>query len=96
MLEIIALIFLTKEIGKIAAQKGLKPITWKIYTIIAWVVSEIIGVVVGVMIFGVNNVVSVILVGITFAITSFFIIKAQLNKLPDQTFDDDINNVGRY
>ena len=96
MLEIIALIFLTKEIGKIAAQKGLKPITWKIYTIIAWLVSEIIGVVVGVMIFGVNNIVSVILVGITFAITSFFIIKAQLNKLPDQTFDDDINNVGRY
>ena len=96
MLEIIALIFLTKEIGKIAAQKGLKPITWKIYTIIAWVVSEIIGVVVGIMIFGVNNVVSVILVGITFAITSFFIIKAQLNKLPDQTFDDDINNVGRF
>jgi hypothetical protein len=96
MLEIIALIFLTKEIGKIAAQKGLKPITWKIYTIIAWLVSEIIGVVVGVMIFGVNNIVSVILVGITFAITSFFIIKAQLNKLPDQNFDDDINNVGRY
>ena len=96
MLEIIALIFLTKEIGKIAAQKGLKPITWKIYTIIAWVVSEIIVVVLGIMIFGVNNVVSVILVGITFAITSFFIIKAQLNKLPDQTFDDDINNVGRF
>lgn len=96
MLEIIALIFLTKEIGKLADQKGLKPITWKIYTIIAWLVSEIIGVVVGVMIFGVNNIVSVILVGIAFAITSFFIIKAQLNKLPDQTFDDDINNVGRY
>ena len=96
MLEIIALIFLTKEIGKLAAQKGLKPITWKIYTIIAWLISEIIGVVVGVMIFGVNNVVSIILVGITFAITSFFIIKAQLNKLPDQTFDDDINNVGRF
>lgn len=96
MLEIIALIFLTKEIGKIATQKGLKPITWKIYTIIAWLVSEIIGVLVGVMIFGVNNVVSIILVGITFAITSFFIIKAQLNKLPDQTFDDDINNVGRF
>ncbi len=96
MLEIIALIFLTKEIGKIAARKGLKTITWKIYTVIAWLVSEIIGIVVGVMIFGVDNVVSIILVGITFAITSFFIIKAQLNKLPDQTFDDDINNFGHY
>ena len=96
MLEIIALIFLTKEIGKLATKKGLKPITWKIYTVIAWLVSEIIGIVVGIMIFGVDNVVSIILVGITFAITSFFIIKAQLNKLPDQTFDDDINNVGRF
>lgn len=96
MLEIIALIFLTKEIGKIAAQKGLKPVKWKIYTVIAWLISEIIGVVVGIMIFGVNNVVSIILVGITFAITSFFIIRAQLNKLPDQTYDDDINNVGHY
>ncbi len=96
MLEIIALIFLTKDIGKIAAQKGLKPITWKIYTVIAWLVSEIIGIMVGIMIFGVDNVVSFVLVGITFAITSFFIIKAQLNKLPNQTFDDDINNVGRF
>lgn len=96
MLEIIALLFLTKEIGKIAAQKGLKPVKWKIYTVIAWLISEIIGVVVGIMIFGVNNVVSIILVGITFAITSFFIIRAQLNKLPDQTYDDDINNVGHY
>ncbi|MEO8415122.1 MAG: hypothetical protein ABI472_15750 [Ginsengibacter sp.] len=93
MLEIIALIFLTKEIGKLAHTKGLKVLTWKIYTIVAWIVSEIIGVFVGVMIFGVNNLFSVVLVGLTFAITSYFIIKAQLNKLPDY-FDDDINRIG--
>jgi len=96
MLEIIALIFLTKEIGKIAAKKGLKPITWKIYTIVAWLVSEIVGVFVGALIFSSDNIVSIILVGLMFAITSYFIIKAQLNKFPDQTFDDDINNVGRF
>lgn len=95
MLEIIALIFLTKEIGKIASKKGLKPITWKIYLVIGWLFSETIGLVFGIMIFGMDNLVSVILVGITFAITFYFIIKAQLNKLPDQTFDDDINNIGR-
>jgi hypothetical protein len=95
MLEIIALIFLTKEIGKIASKKGLKPITWKIYTIVAWLVSEIVGVFVGAMIFSSDNIVSIILIGLTFAITSYFIIKAQLNKFPDQTFDDDINNLGR-
>lgn len=94
MLEIIALIFLTKEIGKIAAKKGLKPITWKIYLIIGWLFSETIGLLFGIMIFGMNNLVSIVLVGITFAITCYFIIKAQLNKLPDKTFDDDINNIG--
>ncbi len=94
MLEIIALIFLTKEIGKIAAKKGLKPVTWKIYLVIGWLVSETIGLMVGIMLFGMGNLVSIVLVGITFAITCYFIIKAQLNKLPDQSFDDDINNIG--
>lgn len=94
MLELIALIFLTKEIGKLAEEKGLKPLTWKIYTIISWIITEIIGIIVGVMLFGKDNLFSVVLVGLTFAITSYFIIKAQLNKLPDQNFDDDINNLG--
>lgn len=94
MLELIALIFLTREIGKLAEEKGLKPLTWKIYTIISWIITEIIGIIVGVMLFGKDNLFSVVLVGLAFAITSYFIIKAQLNKLPDQNFDDDINNLG--
>ncbi len=94
MLEIIALIFLTKEIGKIAARKGLKPVTWKIYLVIGWLFSETIGLVFGIMIFGMDNLVSVMLVGITFAISCYYIMKAQLNRLPDQSFDDDINNIG--
>ena len=95
MLDLIVLYFLTKEIGKIASKKGLKPITWKIYTIVAWISSEIIGLVFGLMIFSVDNLFSIILVALTFAITSYFIIKAQLNRLPDKSFDDDINNIGR-
>ena len=93
MLEIIALIFLTREIGRIAHDKGLRPVTWKIYTIVGWIFSEIIGIIAGIMIFGKDNLFSVVLVGLTFAITSYFIIKAQLNKLPDD-FDDDIKIVG--
>jgi len=96
MLEIIALIFLTREIGKLAESKGLKPISWKIYTVIGWLISEMIGIFVGVMIFGTNNLVSVVLVGLAFAITSYFIIKAQLNKFPDRNIDDDINDLGHY
>jgi hypothetical protein len=96
MLEIIALIFLTREIGRLAEKKGLKPITWKIYTVIGWLFSETIGILIGVMIFGTNNLVSVVLVGVLFAITSYFIVKAQLNKLPDREIDNDINNLGHY
>ena len=92
MIEIIALIFLTREIGKLAHDKGLKPVTWKIYTIISWIISEIIGIMVGLMIFSKDNLFSIAMVGIAFAITSYFIIKAQLNKLPDY-FDDDINDI---
>ena len=95
MLEIIALIFLTREIGKLAYSKGLKPVTWKIYTIVSWVITEVMGLLVGAMIFGKDNLFSIVLIGLTFAITSYFIIKAQLNRLPDQGIDDDINNIGR-
>lgn len=94
MLEIIVLIFLTRDIGRLADRKGVKPSTWKIYTVFGWIISEIIGFVVGVMIFGPDNIFSIILVGIAFAVTSYFIIKAQLNKLPDEGLDDDINNIG--
>jgi hypothetical protein len=51
---------------------------------------------VGVMIFGMNNLISVVLLGFAFAITSYFLIKSQLAKLPDRNIDDDIDNMGRY
>lgn len=95
MLEIIVLIFLTRDIGRLATSKGLKPSTWKIYTIFAWVFSELCGFFVGLMIFREDNLFSIILVGLTFAITSFYIVKAKLKKFPDQGLDDDINNIGQ-
>ncbi len=94
MLDLIVLYFLTREIGRLAFKKGLKPLTWKIYNILGWLFGELIGIVIGVVIFGLNNLVSVQLVAFAFAITSYFIIKAQLNKLPDQDLDDDINRIG--
>lgn len=95
MLEIIILIFLTRDIGRLATKKGLKPFNWKAYTLIGWITSEFLGIIVGLQIFGKNNLISVVLVGITFAITSYYFIKAQLNKLPDRDLDDDINHFGQ-
>lgn len=95
MIEIIALIFITREIGKLAERKGLKPAAWKIYNVLGWFAAEIVGAVVGILIFGTQNYISVFLVALLFAVTSYFLIKGYLNKLPDVGFDDDINNIGR-
>ncbi|MEO9005106.1 MAG: hypothetical protein ABI288_10230 [Ginsengibacter sp.] len=84
MIEIIILIFLTREIGRMALSKGLKPLTWKIYNVLGWLTFEFIGLLFGLMIFGKDNLISINLIGIAFAITSYFLIKGQLNKLPDK------------
>lgn len=83
MIEIIALIFLTRHVGRLAAKKGEKPSTWKIYTVIGWFFFEIIGFFIGLMIFGKDDVISAILIGFAFAITSYYFIIGRLNKLPD-------------
>lgn len=95
MLEIIALIFLTRQIGKIAHDKGLKSSTWKLYTVLAWFAGEILGAVIGLVIFGPNNLFSVLLVALAGAITGYYILKLNLDKRPDITLDDDINRIGR-
>jgi len=87
MIEIIILIFLTREIGKLALSKGQKPATWKFYNVLGWLTFECIGLLAGLMIFGKDNLVSVNLVGITFAVTSYFLIKSRLNKLSDHNVE---------
>ena len=94
MVDIIVLYFLVRDIGKIAASKGLKPLTWKIYTIITWFIFEIWGFVIALMIFDQTNLFSIFMVGFMFAITGYFWIKARLIKIPDNRFDDDINRMG--
>ncbi|MBK7433081.1 MAG: hypothetical protein IPI66_03700 [Chitinophagaceae bacterium] len=93
MLEIIALIFLTRQIGTIAMRKGLKPGTWKLYTVLSWFAGEIVGLFVGFMLFGSDNLISILLVAIGGALGGYFILKSTLDKKPD-AIDDDINSIG--
>lgn len=92
MLEIVALIFLTREIGRLADRKGLKPGTWKLYTVLSWIAGEFAGAVLGVLIFGADNIFSVIMMAIAGAISGYFIIKANLSKRPDVI--DEIQHIG--
>ncbi|MBL0146928.1 MAG: hypothetical protein IPP48_15615 [Chitinophagaceae bacterium] len=93
MLEIIALIFLTKNIGNLAQRKGLKPGTWKLYTVLAWFGAEILGALLGIVAFGSDNIVVAVLLGLGCAIGSYFVLKANLDKRPD-ALDDEINSIG--
>ena len=93
MLEIIALIFLCKKNGNLAIQKGLKPGLWKWYTVLAWIVAEIIGVILGVGFFGQGNLLGLMLMGIISAFGGYLFIKYVLEKKPD-SFDDDIDSIG--
>lgn len=92
MLDIIILVFVAIHIGKIAAQKGLKPGLWRLYTVLAWLGAELAGLVIGVMIFGMDNIFSIILLGIGAAAGSYFAIKANLENRPDHMDNKGVNN----
>ena len=92
MLEIVILVFLAIKIGKMAKKKGLKQSTWVIYTVLSWIGGEIIGVIAGFIMFDKSNIISIMLMGLAGAIGGYFIIKHQLDKLPDN-IDDDINRI---
>ena len=94
MLEIIALIFITKHIGKLAIQKGLKPGTWKIYTVICWFVFEIIGFIVGMFLFNQSDLIALMLLGLVCAFGGFLLIRSILQKKPNITPDEDIDRIG--
>ncbi|HOZ51810.1 MAG TPA: hypothetical protein PLU17_08135 [Chitinophagaceae bacterium] len=93
MLEIIALIFLTRKIGDLAITKGLKPGTWKLYTVLAWFTGEILGIMIGFAIFGQEKMIMAVLVGIPCAIGGYHIVKSTLDKKPD-IYNEDINQIG--
>ena len=94
MLEIIALIFLTRQIATIAERKGLNPKRWKLYTVLAWFAGELPALIIGILFFGPDNLVSVMLLGFAGAVTGYYILKINLQKKPD-SFSDDINEIGR-
>jgi hypothetical protein len=94
MLEIILLIFLSRKIGAIATNKGLPPGRWKLYLVLAWIAGEFGGAITGAMIFGFDNMFSIILVALAGAFTAYVLLRSYLSKLPDVLSDEDIHNLG--
>lgn len=94
MLEIIALIFLTRKIGEIAYRKGVPAGRWKLYTVLAWFGFEIAGFALGAILFGTENIIGLALFAMACAFGGYLVIKAQVDKLPDN-LEDDINSIGQ-
>lgn len=84
MLEIIALIWLTGLNGKLAERKGKKAGLWKLYTVLAWIVGEILGAFLAVIIMHSDDYLSMFPLAIMGAIGGYLIIRAILSNMPDK------------
>jgi hypothetical protein len=93
MLEAVILIFLTRRMGNLAIQKGLKPISWKLYTLLAWILAELTGCILAMFMFGNTNYVAIFSIGLLSAFGGYLIVKAILEKKPD-CIDEDIDRIG--
>lgn len=93
MIEIIILVLLARSIGNLARQKGLRPATWQTYLVVGWIAAEITGIVVGVLLVGPKNLVTVVFIGLGFAFSSYFILRRKLEEYPDY-MDDEIDHIG--
>lgn len=93
MLEIIALIFLARKIGELASEKGQPTGKWKLFLVLAWIGFEILGVIVGVMLFGTDNLIGLGLFAIVCAFGGYLVVRSILLKMPDD-FNNEIDNIG--
>lgn len=93
MIEVIALFFLCRLNGRLAAQKGLKVSTWQVNTVLAWVVAEIAGVLLGLSLFGKDNLEALALLGLVSAFGGYLYVKYLLENKPDE-LEDEVNKVG--
>lgn len=96
-MDLIILFFLARHIGKLAQKKGLKPFIWKLYTVGAWILGELIGISMAINMFGTFDLKTIdmryALMGLFFAFGGYLLIRFILEKKPDY-IDNDINRIG--
>lgn len=93
MFEVIALFFLCRYMGRLAVKKGLNKVSWIVYTILGWIMAEFIGVFLGLVFFGQNNIPGLMALGLISAFGGYLFVKYKIDQVPDIN-DDDINNIG--
>ncbi len=94
MIEIILLYFLTKSMGQLALKKGLPTGRWKFYTVIAWLIFEFFGLIMGIAFFGTGNLLGLMAIGLASAFGGYLTIKYILENKPDNDLDEDVDRIG--
>lgn len=96
MLEIIALIFLCRRIGAKAIQKGQPKGKWQAFTVIAWIVFEIVGAVIGFSIS--HDLILAGMLGLACATGGYLLAKYRLDQyqdIPDENWMDRLGKEDR-
>ena len=84
MLEIIALILLSRQMGKMATRKGQKPGMWKLFTVLAWIVGEFVGIMIAIVGFHNEDYISMLPLALGGAVGGYLIVRAILSNMPDK------------
>jgi hypothetical protein len=104
LIEIIALVFLCKKNGQLALQKGLKPNTWKLYTVLAWIGAEFIGCITAVVMIinpsgfdikqiAQSDMLAISAIAMFAAFGGYLLVRYLLESKPD-AFDNSVNEIG--
>lgn len=91
MIEILILIFLTRNIGTLAERKGLPKGRWKLNVVLAWIGCEMAGLFISMVI--VSNLVVNIVFGLACAFGGYLLVKHRLEQFPDK--DEWIDQIGK-
>ena len=94
MIELILLLFLSRNIGALAIKKGLPPGRWKFIMVIAWIIYEIIGMMIWLGLFGTGNLVGLMGFGLACAFGGYLTVRYILENKPDDKIKEDINRIG--
>src|ERR1700744_6527388 len=92
-MDIIILIFVSRRIWALAIQKGERPNRWVLYNIFAWILAEVLGCILAMLLFGDTNMVAVLSIGLFSAFGGYLFVRSILEKKPD-SMDDDISRIG--
>lgn len=94
MIEIILLFLLAKSIGSLAVKKGLPARRWKIIMVLAWIMFEMIGLMIGLVIFGKQNLLGLMGFGLLCAFGGYLSVRYFLENKPDDEVKDDVDRIG--